>query len=528
MDGVNRMTGFASGMDINQQVADMMRAERQPLEPMQQDLRETEMKIDEYRDMNRKFLEFDDSIRESMIRTNTLSSREAESSDESLVSASATSAAGEGSYTVSDVSLSQQEVRASDGAIVNDTENFDPSMPIREQLEMIDGMEEGEDLTFAIATFNEAGEQIAREFEIGDNDSMNDVVNGMNNSDLGIQAFFDPGSGQMSIQRSEEGVFNPDEEGEILFGAMDGGEFTATEDGLMTSAFQFSNDDAPVQAASNATFNLNGIDMEQQGNTYSENGLNLTLNQSFEDQSVRIDVAADDDRIFDTVMGFVEDYNELVGTVQEKTNEEYFRDYAPLTDEQRRELDESEVELWEERSNSGLLQRDSILTSGLSSMRQQMYQTVESDQMDASFNQLTEIGITTTSDFRQGGILEVDEDELRASIAEDPDAVENLFRGDGDTPEERGIARRVLDSTSDVMAQIGERAGRTDLAQNESFTLGREFEQQQDRISNFERRMDQVEERYWSQFTRMEQAMAEANNQQQQMMSQMGGMGGQM
>jgi flagellar hook-associated protein 2 len=37
--------------------------------------------------------------------------------------------------------------------------------------------------------------------------------------------------------------------------------------------------------------------------------------------------------------------------------------------------------------------------------------------------------------------------------------------------------------------------------------------------------MEQVEERYWAQFTRMEQAVAEANAQMQSLMQAMGGEG---
>ncbi|WP_347834779.1 hypothetical protein [Gracilibacillus sp. JCM 18860] len=42
-------------------------------------------------------------------------------------------------------------------------------------------------------------------------------------------------------------------------------------------------------------------------------------------------------------------------------------------------------------------------------------------------------------------------------------------------------------------------------------------------MSNFENRLAQVEERYWSQFTAMEQAIARYNQQSSYLMQQFGG-----
>ncbi len=60
----------------------------------------------------------------------------------------------------------------------------------------------------------------------------------------------------------------------------------------------------------------------------------------------------------------------------------------------------------------------------------------------------------------EGGKLVIDEAKLKEAIEADPDAVENLFRGDGDSYGEKGIVRRLTDSVEGAMDKIYERAGR--------------------------------------------------------------------
>jgi len=41
--------------------------------------------------------------------------------------------------------------------------------------------------------------------------------------------------------------------------------------------------------------------------------------------------------------------------------EERYRDYLPLTDDQKKAMSEDDIKLWEQKAKSGLLRSDSIL-----------------------------------------------------------------------------------------------------------------------------------------------------------------------
>ena len=79
-------------------------------------------------------------------------------------------------------------------------------------------------------------------------------------------------------------------------------------------------------------------------------------------------------------------------------------------------------------AKKGTLRRDSTLSSLLTKMRTSIYSSVS----DTSFGSLDKIGISTTSNYLEGGKLEIDEEKLRAAIEEDPNGIYNLFMADGE------------------------------------------------------------------------------------------------
>ncbi|CAM5335467.1 flagellar capping protein [Bacillus safensis FO-36b] [Bacillus safensis subsp. safensis] len=110
------------------------------------------------------------------------------------------------------------------------------------------------------------------------------------------------------------------------------------------------------------------------------------------------------DAIYDKIKQFVDKYNELVEQINGKVNEKKNRDYHPLTAEEKKAMSEKEIELWETTAKSGLLRSDSILRSGASKIRSDLYANITTS--DANKIQLTQIGISTSSSYKDGGKLE--------------------------------------------------------------------------------------------------------------------------
>lgn len=594
-----RIGGLASGMDIDQIVSDLMKAERMPLDKIKQKKQTTEWQRDQYREMNRLLTEFRDSAF-NMTLQSTYMVKSSSSADESKVTATATPSAGNASYTLSNVTMataaknisgavsssnttkidpskslwSQQsafaggitwqqkavtqspiavasdtaKVSLGKGAIdasslpgsivVTDKDGNDASYTIRTDNatdlganevfidtatgEMTFGTQLVKDSTvqgfdyeqnyvsFAITTYDENGKAIEDDqkngkmnFEFDGTKSLNDVISTINNSKVGISAFYDSGTDKIMFTRKDTGKLTSSTDA--------AGPQMKLEGDFLTQTLKL--DQTNEQSGTDATFEINGLQTTRKSNTFTVSGVSFTLQDNFT-APVRVNVSNNTDKAVESIKDFVTKYNELIATLNGKTTEERYRDYSPLTDAQRESLTDKQAEQWEEKAKSGLLKNDSILSSGLNQMRSNWYSAVSG--ITGEFKQLTDIGITTSTNYMDRGKLVINETKLKEALEKDPQSVMDLFSKNGETTSEKGIVRRLRESVADTVSKIEQRAGRSTWT-NTQFVLGRNLRDMDDQISRFESRLVQVEDRYWRQFTAMEKAIQNSNAQSMQL-----------
>lgn len=235
--------------------------------------------------------------------------------------------------------------------------------------------------------------------------------------------------------------------------------------------------------------------------------------------TVTISSTTNTDAIFNSIKSFVDKYNETIDEINKKLKETRYRDYQPLTDEQREQLTEKQAEKWEEKARSGILRGDSILSNALSSMRQALYRKVEA--ASKGFQQLAQIGITTTANYLEGGKLIIDEAKLKQKIEENPEAVYRLFSNNGEGAN-KGIVLQLRDEIKKTIKSIEDKAGNTLKTVNQ-YIIGKNILDIDTRISEAEDRLKRVEDRYWKQFSAMEKAVQRANSQSMYLMNAFGG-----
>ncbi|MBT2757195.1 flagellar filament capping protein FliD [Mesobacillus foraminis] len=362
--------------------------------------------------------------------------------------------------------------------------------------------------SFNITTQTSKGE-VSENFLVEGTESLNQVVNRVNSSNAGVSMFYDSFSDKISLTRKETGDF--------LAGT--GNEISAT--GLFAeSLLKFA--DSNESGGENAVFTINGLRTERNSNTFEMNGVTFTLKQTFTESEappVSLSVNNDTTKVYDNIKSFIDKYNELIDKISKKSSEEYYRDYKPLTDEQKEQLSDKQQEQWEEKAKSGLLRRDPILAQVLNGMRSNFSTPVKNSEVSPLFSQLASIGISTTANYLEGGKLQIDEAKLKKAIEQDPQSVENLFRGTGATSAEQGIAHRLTDTINAAMDKLKAKAGNT-FSTNSQFLLGRQLTNVTSQISTFENRLTKVEDRYWRQFTAMEKAIQRSNEQATYLMQQ--------
>lgn len=290
------------------------------------------------------------------------------------------------------------------------------------------------------------------------------------------------------------------------------------------------------QAGQDAEFTYNGLRTKRDSNTFELDGFEMTLkevtapldnagNVEPGGRTITFTSKADTDQIVDGIKSFVDEYNKMIEGLNGQIREQKYRSYHPLSAEEKSEMKEKEIELWEEKAKSGTLRNDMTVTNMLSSMRESLMRPFGADSAGKNGDVLSSIGITTSKDYLAHGKLEIDEEKLRKALQEDPKKVEEMFisRGDKDDINNQGFAVRLRGVADKTRTALADKAG-TAGAANETFTLGRNMKDMNSQIERFQARLQKTEDRLWRQFTAMEQAMNRANAQAAQLMNGLGGM----
>lgn len=310
--------------------------------------------------------------------------------------------------------------------------------------------------------------------------------------------------GKIQIQGTSKGfnIEGTDTEGKALMNSLFG------QDG-MTFSSQMT---AQVTAGQNAILTVDGTVIERNSNTFELDGITMELTSEYHDTGtpIRLTTSRDTDKIVDSLKSFVEDYNALVEELNEHLKETAnYKKYAPLTDEQKKEMSDKEIELWEEKSKEGLLHNDANITSFLGDMRMVLYSSVEGAGLS-----LYDIGIETSDNWRDNGKLVIDEDVLKSMAATNPDAICKLFT-DRDQGLGIGMQNALKDAANVSSGSPGTMvryAGTKDVLTT-SNTLYEEMKHISETLSNLNTKYQLEKTRYWNQFNAMEQAISNMNSQ---------------
>ncbi|CDO03257.1 Flagellar cap protein [Oceanobacillus picturae] len=517
-----RIGGLASGMDIDQLVNKLMAAERMPLDKMQQDKTMLEWKRDGFREINTKLSELDNLMLDMKL-SKTYNSKTISSSMEGAVTATGTPSTSNGSFEMRVEQLATNAINVSTSGLTKELSDADKQNGIY-RLESatktlkdqgIDPADFDNQLKFTV--YKENGEPDVKTVDIKEDDTLKSLLKRITDQDNNVRAFYDEVTDKVIMETTRTGGYNntaqKDEDGVNL-----APEIVFENDPFFAKVLRM--DQSNEKGGQNAKFTYNGVhEVESTENSYKLNGMTFNFTDTTDGKSAKLTVTNDVDASVEKIMKFVDKYNEVVEMINDAQKEEKYRDYPPLTEEQKEEMSEDEIERWEEKAKSGILRGETSLTSGLFDMRQSWYSSVETS---GEYKSLTQIGITTSSNYMDGGKLIVKEDDLRAALQENPADVQKLFANSSEGSD-RGIINRLEDSLDRTMNTIGERAGKATSTTLESYTLGKRMKDLNTRISDFEDRLTQVETRYWNQFTAMEKAISRMNNQSAQLMSQFGG-----
>jgi flagellar hook-associated protein 2 len=373
-------------------------------------------------------------------------------------------------------------------------------------------------------------------FSFNATDTLKTVMDRVNaDGDAGVTMRYNEVTDKLEVQAKKTGA------GQTLVLQEAGGSsfFAAMGISIASGSYVENGDDAQIQ--------INGSEIvTRSSNTFTVNDMSYTLLKTHEtdEADTSISVGQDVTGSMDLIKEFVGKYNEVLDMINNKTSEKYSREFLPLTDAQREAMSEDQVEQWEGKAKTGLLQNDSMLQGLAQKLRQAL-----TDAVDGAGLTLRDIGISSTS-YQERGKLTIDEDKLKTAMETKGDQVATLLNGQPEgvssysrtlSAEERstrydavGLFQRVSDILDDHVSTLRDTNGKKGLLLEKAGITGdasvglndiqKELTGFDDRITTLLDRLADKEEAYYRRFTAMEQALQRMNDQSSWLASQLGGM----
>ncbi|WP_066067191.1 flagellar filament capping protein FliD [Neobacillus soli] len=511
-----RFSGLVSGMDTETLVKKLMDAEKAQLNKVLQNKTKTEWKVDAYREVNTKFLDLR-SATENLRLEATFNKSKLTSSDLSKVEVSLTGAASRSEYIISSAKPYQpgipSSIKFSSAGVTSETSEFGA----------------GNGFQF---TLN--GEII----DLGDHDTIRGAMTKINAlaDKTGVTASYSSGDQAIVFTAKDATkditISNVSNGNNVL--KIAAGTVSETQNDFPAGNPSGAAGNSGVKAV-DGEVTINGTKLTLKSNQLSYDGITFTIKTEIPTGShVTITKKADVDSIFDSIKNFVDKYNDTIKSLNDKLGEKRNKNFSPLLDDQKKDMKEKEIELWEEKAKSGLLQSDRMISSALDKLRRTLYSSVgdsNPQKMNSSFDSLAEIGITTSSNYKDNGKLVIDESKLRAALENNIQDVTLLFTKKYDTTKpgdntannkdefnNSGIGWRLYDQLNETMKEITKTAGTS----NDAY-LSKSLQQLDTQIDSWEKRLQIKENYYWKQFTAMEQAIQKANTQSGWLTQQLGG-----
>jgi len=326
---------------------------------------------------------------------------------------------------------------------------------------------------------------------IDPNMTLDDVMTAINGAGVSANASYDTASGKFTLKATSG---------------------TLSLSGSDQAALNFMTGNLNLPASGqDAKFSLDGTALTEATNNFTISGVTYNLQST---GSTTVSIAADVDKIISNVQSFVDAYNTMLSSLNTEVSQSAYKDYSPLTDEQKSAMKDSDITAWTTKAKSGLLHNDSILQDAIDNMRSNFSNPISG--LTGTYTSASNIGITTSSDYTENGKLHLDINKLRTALQVDPTIVNKLFgtTGTATNTSSQGIAVRLNNNLTNVIAKIRTAAGTTaDTSTDTTSNLAKKITDYQTSLSTMSTKLQSLQTRYYTMFSAMETALQKINSQ---------------
>jgi flagellar hook-associated protein 2 len=419
------------------------------------------------------------------------------------------------------VNVEDAELRKNLGLTENASNHLSLNTSIYDNLERLGfdkiKISSKDDLNTALKDFSINGTKIEG---LDSDTTINELLSKINSSEAGVRATYMQQSNQFVLVSKDSGsgrTIQLSSSAETIFK----GDNAIEKDGQNAKlVYDYGNGVSQSLSSSSNKFNIDGLTVSVSGTFgYKLNDDGSQTDQLDSSKAVSFSAKANADTAVDRVKKFIEAYNKIVETTQKELTTRPESGYDPLTDDQKDDMTEKQIEKWEEKAKTGLLYNNTTLSGFNDSL-----QTVFTKAMNSgiSYQDMEKIGISMSDDYSDGGKIVFDETKFRSALESDPDLVSKVMSGDGTkeglvsviedtlTPYATRYSSRNGNSYGTLVEEAGSSRLSRSLVNNSSYTR---IKQMQSAISSLKDQLSSEKDRYKSQFDTLETLISNMNAQ---------------
>lgn len=528
-----RMTGMVSGLDTDSIVKELVSAYSTKKEKYEKERTKLGWKQEIWKDLNKEVNTFYKSVGNLRFEGG-YSTKKTTSSDTAKATVSAGSNAVTGTQKLHVLSTAQSGYLTGGKITASDSSAKVTSSTKLSEL----GFTEDETALKFIAK-DKDGKDISADIKLSKDSTISDAVKALR--DVGLNASFDENNGRIFLSSSATGAST---------------DFSLKSDGSdasknLLNTLALNTDASEVTEASkratkidgsDAAIVLNGVVYTSSSNNFSINGLSISVNAVTDSvdlskaktngsldadkisdmlantplndsEAISITTSTDTQGIYDKIKDFITGYNNIINKMTKLYNADSAGNYEPLTDDEKSEMSDSEIEKWETKIKDSLLRRDSTLSTVMSAMTTAMSggATVNGKTYFLSNFGISTLGYMNAAKNEQNA-YHIDGDEDDENTSGNTDKLMTALNSDPDT-----VMDFMKQMATNLYNAIDKQMTRTTLRSKYSIYNDKEMTTQYKNytttIKEWETKISDKEDYYYKKFSSMECALSKLNSQ---------------
>lgn len=261
--------------------------------------------------------------------------------------------------------------------------------------------------------------------------------------------------------------------------------------------------------AEDAKITLNDAEFTSSSNVFNINGLTIkATGTTAAGESLTISTDTDTQGLYDKIKDFLTEYNSIINELTGLYNADSAKGYEPLTDDEKSEMSDSEVEKWETKIKDSILRNDSTISGVMNAMTTSMMKTYT---VNGKTYSLANFGIHTLGYLNAAKneqyAYHIDGDEDDSNTSGNTDKLLDMITNNPEDVEEF-----MKQLTSGLYSALDTKMKSTTMSS--AYTIYNDKQMTKDynsyttQIKNWETKIEDLENRYYKQFSNMEKQLA--------------------